>query len=62
MSKRITLLLAMLLAVGHLSSAVFAQDGDESGDKSTTTSADTPPANDKGKKKAQAGGDEPECD
>jgi hypothetical protein len=62
MIKRITLLLATLLAVGHFSTTVFAQDGDSSGDKSTSTSADTPPADDKDKKKAKGGGDEPECD
>ena len=49
MYKRITLLLAMLLAVGSITTPVFAQDEE----KSTTTTETKP---------ADGGGGEPECD
>jgi uncharacterized protein YggE len=70
MIKRVTLLLATLLAVGHFSNPVFAQD-DESGDQATATTtttttdtapADTTPADGKEKKKGKGGDAEPECD
>ena len=50
MIKRITLLLAMLLAVGSYSTVTYAQDEEESGTSTTET------------KPADGGGEEPECD
>ena len=53
MLKRITLLLAMLFAVGSISTPAFAQDEEESGAESTTTTETTA--------EGEGGGD-PECD
>ncbi|MEN8170950.1 MAG: hypothetical protein ABFS08_12075 [Pseudomonadota bacterium] len=55
MIKRITLLLAMLFAVGSFSTAVLAQDEEESGAESTQTTAETQPT------EGEDEGD-PECD
>ena len=59
MLKRIALLLAMLFAVGSFSTAVLAQDEEETGAESTdtTTTTETQPAEGEG----EDGGD-PECD
>ena len=53
MYKRITLLLAMLLAVGSLTTPVFAQD-----EENSETTTETAPSGDEGK----GGGGEDECD
>ena len=57
MFKRIALLLAMLFAVGSFSTAVLAQDEEETGAESTDTTTETQPAEGEG----EDGGD-PECD
>jgi hypothetical protein len=62
MIKPITLLLTTLLAIGHIHNPVFAEDADESGDKTTATTTDTPPADDQKKKKVTNGDSEPECE
>ncbi len=56
MFKRIALLLAMLFAVGSFSTAVLAQDEEETGAESTETTTETQPA------EGEGGGGDPECD
>ena len=55
MIKRITLLLATLLAAGFFNTPVLAQDEKETATDSTQTTTETKPAEGKG-------GAEPECD
>jgi preprotein translocase subunit SecG len=52
MLKRITLLLAMLFAVGSISTSVLAQDEEESEAESTTTTETS----------TEGDGGDPECD
>ena len=57
MFKRIALLLAMLFAVGSFSTAVLAQDEEETGTEPTQTTTETQPAEGE-----DEGDEDPECD
>ena len=61
MIKRITLLLATLLAVGFFSNTVLAQDEETTGEDSTQTTPKPVEGEDEGEGEAEGEGD-PECD